>query len=197
MFPCTFQDFVVFENLRILKNPKSPFDTVFLYITHSKSPFDTVFLYITYSKSPFDTVLGSLPPPRGLCACLRRFGDLRKNTSLEFWSMYLVDLINFHRFLVPPTTPWSRCLPAALRRPARSPLYLSICGWPARSPGGPAVGYVWSCICPLYLSIVCVSFPYVIGICHFYQSCRARRRRRMRILHLKSNNPTLKGGEIR
>ena len=65
--------FIVF-----FENPKSPFDMVFLYITYSKSPFDTVFLYITYSKSPFDTVLGSLPPPRGLCACLRRFGDLRK-----------------------------------------------------------------------------------------------------------------------
>ncbi len=98
---------------------KSPFDTVFLYITYSKSPFDTVFLYITYSKSPFDTVLGSLPPPRGLCACLRRFGDLKKNTPLEFGSMYLVDLVNFHRFGVPPTTPWSMCLPAALRRPQK------------------------------------------------------------------------------
>ena len=84
--------FIFFEN------PKSPFDTVFLHITYSKSPFDTVFLYITYSKSPFDTVLGSLPPPRGLCACLRRFGDLRKNTPLDFWSMYLVDLVNVHRF---------------------------------------------------------------------------------------------------
>ena len=40
----------------------------------------------------------SLPPPRGLCACLRRFGDLRKNTPLEFWSMYLLDLLVFHRF---------------------------------------------------------------------------------------------------
>ena len=71
------------------------FDTVFLYITHSKSPFDTVFLYITYSKSPFDMVLGSLPPPRGLCACLRRFGDLRKNTSLEFWNMHFVNFADF------------------------------------------------------------------------------------------------------
>ena len=74
---------------------KYPFDTVFLYITHSKSPFDTVFLYITYSKSSFATVLGSLPPPRGLCACLRRFGDLRKNTSLDFWSMHFVNFVGF------------------------------------------------------------------------------------------------------
>ena len=71
------------------ETPKSPFDTVFLYITYSKSPFDTVFLYITYSKSPFDTVLWSLPPPRGLCACLRRFGDLRKNTPWIFGACIL------------------------------------------------------------------------------------------------------------
>jgi len=97
--------FWFFETNRFFENPKSP--------------FNTVFLYITYSKSPFFTVLGSLPPPHGLCACLRRFGDLRKNTSLEFGSMYLVDLVNFYRFLVPPTTPWSMCLPAALRRPQK------------------------------------------------------------------------------
>ena len=92
MFLCIFQDFDFLKLWYFFENPKYPFDTVFLYITHSKSPFDTVFLYIThskssfdtvflyitYSKSPFDTVLGSLPPPRGLCACLRRFGDLRK-----------------------------------------------------------------------------------------------------------------------
>ena len=31
-----------------------------------------------------------------LCrSCLRRFGDLRKNTPLDFWSMYLVDFSNF------------------------------------------------------------------------------------------------------
>ena len=85
-------------NICFFENPKYPVDTVFLYITHSKSPFDTVFLYITCSKSPFDTVLGSLPPPRGLCACPRRFGDLRKNTPLDLWSMYPVDLVNCHRF---------------------------------------------------------------------------------------------------
>ena len=36
-----------------------------------------------------------VPPPS--CAmggvCLRRFGDLRKNTPLDFWSMYLVDFV--------------------------------------------------------------------------------------------------------
>ena len=86
---CKLRFFDCISWIICFETPKSPFDTVFLYITYSKSPFDTVFLYITYSKSPFDTVLGSLPPPRGLCACLRRFGDLRKNTSLEFGSMYL------------------------------------------------------------------------------------------------------------
>jgi len=90
-----FQDFDFLKTHIFFENPKSPVDTVFLYITHSKSPFDTVFLYITSSKSPFDTVLGSLPPPRGLCACPRRFSDLRKNTSLEFWSMHFVDFVNF------------------------------------------------------------------------------------------------------
>ena len=34
------------------------------------------------------------PSPVRLCrSCLRRFGDLNKNTPLDFWSMYLVDLI--------------------------------------------------------------------------------------------------------
>jgi len=56
MFLGIFQDFDVFEKMILFENPKSPVDTVFLYVTHSKSPFDTVFLYITYSKSPFDTV---------------------------------------------------------------------------------------------------------------------------------------------
>ena len=107
-----FQDFVFltktifFENKKCpvdtvflyITYSKSPFDTVFLYITPSKSHFDTVFLYITYSKSPFDTVLGSLPPPHGLCACLRRFSDLKKNTSLEFWSMHFVNFVDFARF---------------------------------------------------------------------------------------------------
>ena len=84
-----------FFDLRFFENPTLPFDTVSLYITYSKSPFDTVSLYITYSKYPFDTVLGSLPPPRGLCACLRRFGDLRKNTPLEFWNMHFVNFVDF------------------------------------------------------------------------------------------------------
>ena len=98
MFLCIFQDFdflkksyfvktknlllTLFSCIFLIQN--LPLTLFFLYITHSKYPFDTVFLYITYSKSPFDTVLGSLPPPRGLCACLRRFGDLRKNTLLDF-----------------------------------------------------------------------------------------------------------------
>ena len=63
--------------------------------------------------------LGSPSRVRLCGGCLRRFGDLRKNTPLEFWSMYLVDLVNFHRFWVPPTTRWSMCLPAALRRPQK------------------------------------------------------------------------------
>ena len=97
MFLGIFQDCGDLDVFRFFENPKSPFDTVFLYITDLKSPFDTVFLYITHSKSPFDTVLGSLPPPRGLCACLRRFGDLRKNTSLAFWNM---DFVNFMDFVI-------------------------------------------------------------------------------------------------
>ena len=39
-------------------------------------------------------VLGS-PSMVRLCGCLRRFGDLRKNTPLEFCSMYLVCLYMF------------------------------------------------------------------------------------------------------
>ena len=33
---------------------------------------------------------------------LRRFGDLRKNTPLEFWSMHLVDFVIFNDFRAPP-----------------------------------------------------------------------------------------------
>ena len=64
------------------------------------------------------SVLGSLPPPRGLCACLRRFGDLRKTRPWNLGACILWIQSNFHRF-VPPTTPWSMCLPAALRRPQK------------------------------------------------------------------------------
>ena len=47
------------------------------------------------------------PPPS--CAtgggCLRRFGDLRKNTPLDFWSMYLVDFVDFCRCWGPKVVP--------------------------------------------------------------------------------------------
>ena len=33
--------------------------------------------------------------------CLRRFGDLRKNTPLDFWSMYLMYVVDFVDFGVP------------------------------------------------------------------------------------------------
>ena len=36
-------------------------------------------------------------------ACLRRFGDLRKSTPLEFWSMCLVDFVMFNDFRAPQT----------------------------------------------------------------------------------------------
>ena len=44
------------------------------------------------SKSP---VSGSPSRVRLCGGCLRRFGDLRKNTPLEFWSMYLVHFVDF------------------------------------------------------------------------------------------------------
>ena len=47
----------------------------------------------------FLVVLGS-PSRVRLCGILRRFGDLRKNTPLEFWSMYLVYFIDFCWFLL-------------------------------------------------------------------------------------------------
>ena len=48
-------------------------------------------------------------------ACLRRFADLRKNTPLEFGSMYLVYFVDFVTFsLVCPIR-----VPAALRRPQK------------------------------------------------------------------------------
>ena len=47
------------------------------------------------------SVLGS-PGPLRLCrSCLRRFGSLRKNTPLDFWSMYLADFVIFNDFRAP------------------------------------------------------------------------------------------------
>ena len=44
-------------------------------------------------------VSGSPSPVRLCRGCLRRFGDLRKNTPLEFWSMYLMCFAVFFCFL--------------------------------------------------------------------------------------------------
>ena len=44
---------------------------------------------------PFLPVSGSPSRVRLCGGCLRRFGDLRKNTPLDFWSMYLVDFSKF------------------------------------------------------------------------------------------------------
>jgi len=41
---------------------------------------------------------GSTSPVRLCPSCLRRFGDLRKNTPLDFWSMHLVDFVIFNDF---------------------------------------------------------------------------------------------------
>ena len=38
------------------------------------------------------SILGSLPPPRGLCASRRGFCCLKKNTSLDFWTCNNVKL---------------------------------------------------------------------------------------------------------
>ena len=57
-------------------------------------------LYIV-GHLPFLLVSGS-PSRVCLCpSCLRRFGDLRKNTPLDFWSMYLVSFVIFCRFQPP------------------------------------------------------------------------------------------------
>ena len=63
--------------------------TVFLSITYTKSSFFTVFLFITNSTSSFFTVLGSPSPVRLCGGCLRRFGDLRKNTPWIFGACIL------------------------------------------------------------------------------------------------------------
>ena len=42
------------------------------------------------------SILGSLPPPRGLCACRRRLFSSNKQT-LEFMSMYFIDFVIFKR----------------------------------------------------------------------------------------------------
>ena len=57
--------------------------------------------HYSYSKSSFDTVLTPDCDPQPCASggrCLRRFGDLRKNTPLEFWSTYLVYLVVFSWF---------------------------------------------------------------------------------------------------
>ena len=78
------------------------------------------------SKCP---VSGSPSRVRLCGGCLRRFGDLRKNTPLEFGSMYLVYFIDFllilydfkcfagFRVSQPCASVW--WLPAALRRPQK------------------------------------------------------------------------------
>jgi len=48
-----------------------------------------VFLFITYSKYLFFTVLGSPSHVRLCGGCLRRFGDLRKNTPWIFGACIL------------------------------------------------------------------------------------------------------------
>ena len=42
-------------------------------------------------------ILGVIPPPRGLCACRRRFFFL-KMTPLGFLNTYIVNLVDFHQF---------------------------------------------------------------------------------------------------
>ena len=46
------------------------------------------------------SILGSLPPPRGLCACRRRFFS-STNTPLDFMSMYFIYVVIFKRFQGP------------------------------------------------------------------------------------------------
>jgi hypothetical protein len=55
------------------------------------------------------------PSPVRLCpSCLRRFGDLRKNTPWKCEACILWILSMFVDFRIPPSTPWSMCLPQAL-----------------------------------------------------------------------------------
>ena len=46
------------------------------------------------------SILGSLPPPRGLCACRRRFYP-SENTPLDFMSMHFIDFVIFNGFQGP------------------------------------------------------------------------------------------------
>ena len=74
LFPGTFQDF----NFDILKSRHFLKD-----VEHA----DYKLIFFTDFRSP---------SPVRLCpSCLRRFGSLRKNTPLDFWSMYLVDFVIF------------------------------------------------------------------------------------------------------
>ena len=59
------------------------------------------------------SILGSLPPPRGLCASRRGFFSQKARP----WSLKHVSCgccWFFVDFGVPPTTPWSMCLPQGL-----------------------------------------------------------------------------------
>ena len=57
--------------------------------------------HVSCGFSRFLSILGSPPSCATGGGCLRRFGDLRKNTPLDFWSMYLVDLVDIWRTLWP------------------------------------------------------------------------------------------------
>ena len=127
MLPWTFQDFN-FDMLKcchFLKTPKSSFFTVSLSMIYSKSTFFTVSLTIVYSKSTFFTVFFTVVysksifsrfqgPSNHLVVYVLPAGAFfsGKNTPLEFWSMYLVDFVDFCRFEGPSKHPVVYVLPA-------------------------------------------------------------------------------------
>ena len=85
------------------------------HTNHGMCPY--AYLKISNTRC-INLISGSLPQPRGLCACRRRFFS-SQNTPLDFWSMCFVDVViskQFYGILVKCS---KYCRSAQMTMPAR------------------------------------------------------------------------------
>jgi len=101
-----------FKCHRILVELSSPIIECVFTIRQLLSDFRRLFVDFserssTFIRNSFKCPLSGSPSPVRLCrSCLRRFGNLKKNTHLEFGSMTLVDVVVFY---------WFHGLPSSVR----------------------------------------------------------------------------------
>jgi len=124
-----------FENLIFFENSKYPFDTVSLYMTYSKYPltlFSCILLIANLPLTLFSCILLIQNIPLtvhcfplyylfkvSLWHCFPVYYSFKVSLWHCFPVYYSFTISLWHGFRVPPTTPWSMCLPAALRRPQK------------------------------------------------------------------------------